>query len=82
MKAYVAWRVWVFRGFRGAKAGLVGGRLGLDLPTELSQEIGVPEIPKCPCTYIVYTWALKLLCGNPFKAQLHRYMGFRESYCK
>ena len=25
-------------------------------------------IPKDPCTFIVYTWALKLLYRNPFKA--------------
>ena len=28
-------------------------------------------IPEGPCTYIVYTWALKLLYGNPFKAQVY-----------
>ena len=27
--------------------------------------------PKDPCTFIVYTWALKLLHRNPFKAQVY-----------
>ena len=26
---------------------------------------------KGPCTHIVYIWALKLLYGNPFKAQVY-----------
>ena len=28
-------------------------------------------VPKDPCTYIVYSWALKLLDRNPFKAQVY-----------
>ena len=28
-------------------------------------------IPKGPCTCMVYTWVLKLLYGNPFKAQVY-----------
>ena len=27
--------------------------------------------PKDPCTYIVYTWPLKLLYRNPFKAPVY-----------
>ena len=27
-------------------------------------------IPKGPCPFMVDTWALQLLYGNPFKAQL------------
>ena len=31
--------------------------------------------PKGPCAYIVYTWALQLLYGNPFKAPSIYYIG-------
>ena len=30
----------------------------------------VASFPKGPCTFIVYTWPLKLLYRNPFKAQV------------
>ena len=41
------------------------------MPASYVRSAGLPTSPKDPCTCIVYTWAVKLLYRNPFKAQVY-----------
>ena len=40
---------------------------------------GILEYPKDPCTYIVYTWALKGFLYSSFRAQVHGSLGILSS---